>query len=135
MQMNYKCEFTITGNLICKFASVSRDYNPLHLNERIAKQSRFGKCIAHGMLILSLISGIMGSKYPGPGTIICDMLVKFCAPVYVGDTIEVELSQKDKSQKIIYIQVRRDNRVLIDGHFHIIPPDSVPDDKLFSYRN
>ena len=69
------------------FAAVTGDTNPVHLDETYAAGTRFGRRIAHGMLAVSYISAILGTKFPGPGTIYLSQNVSFLAPVYLGDTI------------------------------------------------
>ena len=51
------------------FAAVSGDVNPAHVDALYAKSSSFHGIIAHGMLAASLISTVLGTRFPGPGTI------------------------------------------------------------------
>lgn len=69
------------------FAAVTGDSNPVHLDDVYAAGTRFGRRIAHGMLAVSYVSAILGTKFPGPGTIYLSQSVSFLAPVYLGDTI------------------------------------------------
>lgn len=78
---------TITETDVILFAGSTGDMNPFHINEEYAKQARFGKRIAHGMLVTGLISAVMGMKLPGPGTIYLRQELDFRQPVYIGDTI------------------------------------------------
>lgn len=80
---------TITENDIYQFASVTCDFNPAHVNDAYAKNTFFKQRIAHGMLTLSLVSNVLGTQLPGPGTIFVSQSVQFLAPVFVQDTIEV----------------------------------------------
>jgi len=70
-----------------KFAELSGDRNPIHLDEERAKGSRFGRRIAHGMLTSSLISNVIGNELPGVGSIYLGQTLQFLAPVFPGDTI------------------------------------------------
>jgi 3-hydroxybutyryl-CoA dehydratase len=72
---------------IVAFASLSGDINPVHLVDSYAEQTRFKGRIAHGMLSAGLISAVLGTKLPGPGTIYLSQNLRFKAPVAVGDTI------------------------------------------------
>jgi 3-hydroxybutyryl-CoA dehydratase len=72
---------------IVAFASISGDINPVHLVEGYAEQTRFKGRIAHGMLSAGLISAVLGTKLPGPGTIYLSQNLRFKAPVAIGDTI------------------------------------------------
>lgn len=78
---------TITETDVILFAGSTGDMNPFHINEEYARQTRFGRRIAHGMLVTGLISAVMGMKLPGPGTIYLRQELDFRQPVYIGDTI------------------------------------------------
>jgi 3-hydroxybutyryl-CoA dehydratase len=78
---------TITEADIVLFAAVTGDTNPMHLNEEYAKQGFFGERIAHGMLAAGLITKVMGTQLPGPGTIYMSQTLKFRRPVRIGDTV------------------------------------------------
>ena len=79
---------TITEADIVLFAAVTGDTNPMHLNAEYAKDSIFGERIAHGMLAAGLITKVMGTQLPGPGTIYMSQTLRFRAPVRIGDTVE-----------------------------------------------
>lgn len=79
---------TVTLQDIEAFAKVTGDNNPVHLSEEFAKSTPFGGRIAHGMLTASYISTVLGTQYPGQGSIFMGMNdMKFMAPVRPGDTI------------------------------------------------
>ncbi|GBC81371.1 (R)-specific enoyl-CoA hydratase [bacterium HR10] len=78
---------TITMADIRAFAALTGDENPLHVDEAFAQTTRFGRPIAHGMLVASLISTVLSRRLPGPGTIYLSQSLDFVRPVYPGDTI------------------------------------------------
>jgi len=78
---------TITEADILMFAAVSGDTNPVHLNAEYAAGTMFKQRIAHGMLSAGLISAVLGTQLPGPGTIYLGQTLKFRAPVKIGDTV------------------------------------------------
>jgi 3-hydroxybutyryl-CoA dehydratase len=82
---------TITDADIVRFAEVSGDHNPVHLDTDYAARSRFGKRIAHGFLTASMISAVIGTELPGPGSIYMGQTLKFLAPVYIDDTVTVSV--------------------------------------------
>ena len=90
----------ITEELVSAFAKVSGDFNPIHLDAEYARTTPFKRPIAHGMLTGALLSGIMGTRFPGTGTILLEQSVKFMKPVFVGDTalfrLNVEHVRPDK---------------------------------------
>src|SRR5487761_1771683 len=69
------------------FAVMSGDVNPAHVDKDYAKSDMFHKIIAHGMWGASLISTLLGTRLPGPGTIYLDQTLAFRRPVVLGDTI------------------------------------------------
>lgn len=79
---------TVSGRMILEFAELVGDRNPIHLDEDFARQSRFGRRIAHGMIAASLISAVIGNDLPGPGSIYINQSLQFVAPVFIGDTIK-----------------------------------------------
>ncbi|MHA1721236.1 MAG: MaoC family dehydratase [Promethearchaeota archaeon] len=90
---------TITNDDIMKFAEVTTDFNPLHVNEEYAKKSMFKNRIAHGMLSGGLISAVIGMKMPGAGALYLDQYVKFKKPVFIGDTLTATATVKEKLVK------------------------------------
>jgi 3-hydroxybutyryl-CoA dehydratase len=78
---------TITEADIVLFAAVTGDTNPMHLNAEYAATSIFGERIAHGMLAAGLITKVMGTQLPGPGTIYMSQTLRFRAPVRIGETV------------------------------------------------
>ena len=96
-------ERTITDDDIVRFAEVSGDRNPVHLDADYAARSPFGQRIAHGFLIGSLISAAIGMDLPGPGSIYLGQTLKFVAPVHIGDTVTVSVE---------VIKVREDKRLI-----------------------
>ena len=78
---------TITETDVYNFAGICADFNPLHVNEDIAKKSKFRSRVVHGALINSFISTVLGMYMPGPGTIYLKQESDFVKPVFFGDTI------------------------------------------------
>jgi 3-hydroxybutyryl-CoA dehydratase len=70
-----------------KFAEVSGDFNPLHMDEAYASRSAFRGRIAHGALVASYISCVLGNHLPGPGAVFAGMSMRFERPVRIGDTV------------------------------------------------
>jgi 3-hydroxybutyryl-CoA dehydratase len=71
------------------FAWATGDANPVHLDEDYAKGTRFKQRIAHGMLVGSYISALLGTQFPGPGTIYMSQSMSFLRPVFLEDTVNV----------------------------------------------
>jgi acyl dehydratase len=86
-----KYHYVITQEMIQKFAEVTGDYNPIHVDEAYAKTTKFGKCIAHGMLMGGFFSRCLVETFGGNG-IYLGQDMKFTNPIYVGDEIEVSMT-------------------------------------------
>lgn len=112
----------ITEADILDFARVSGDYNPIHVDKDKASKSIFGHQIAHGMLVASSISAILGCKYPGEGTIYLEQNLKFLKPVYIGDTCDstVTVSEIINEEKGIYklttVVNNQHGEIVVDGY-------------------
>lgn len=78
---------TVTEADVVLFAGITGDLNPAHIDDVAASESRFGGRIAHGMLVASFISTVLGMRLPGPGTIYLSQSLRFTAPVRLGDTV------------------------------------------------
>lgn len=78
---------TITQADVVAFADLVGDRNPVHVDEAYARETRFGRTIAHGMWAASLISAAIGTRLPGPGTLYLGQTLRFMAPVFPGDTV------------------------------------------------
>jgi 3-hydroxybutyryl-CoA dehydratase len=89
----------ITENDIKTFADVVGDRNPIHVDKDYAQKTIFHEPIAQGMLIGSLISGVLGTKLPGPGCIYLSQELKFLKPVKVNDFITANVEIIDIKHK------------------------------------
>lgn len=81
---------------IALFAAVSGDVNPAHMDPKYAATDIFGHIIVHGMWTGALVSAVLGTKLPGPGTIYLGQDLKFLKPVSPGDTITATVTVKEK---------------------------------------
>jgi acyl dehydratase len=97
---------TLTTKDIELFAIVSGDVNPMHVDEAFARTDRFHKVIAHGMWGGALISTVLGTRLPGPGTIYLNQSLSFRHPIGLGDTITVVVTVAQK--------IEDGHRVLLD---------------------
>ncbi|APW45942.1 bifunctional enoyl-CoA hydratase/phosphate acetyltransferase [Rhodoferax antarcticus] len=79
------------------FAAVSGDTNPAHMDPEYANDTLFHGVIAHGMWSGALISALLGTQFPGPGTIYQDQALHFAKPVRVGDTLTVTVTVTSKN--------------------------------------
>jgi phosphotransacetylase/acyl dehydratase len=83
---------TLTKNDIELFAIMSGDVNPAHVDEEFADGDFFHKIVVHGMWGGALISTVLGTELPGPGTIYIGQSLNFKKPIGIGDTVTVKLT-------------------------------------------
>ncbi|MEC2053907.1 MaoC family dehydratase N-terminal domain-containing protein [Peribacillus psychrosaccharolyticus] len=91
---------TVTESDVSVFAGLSGDYNPLHTDEEFAKETIFGTRIAHGLLGLSMVSGLVMRLGVFDGTVIAFLGLdwKFIGPLFIGDTIHFEMKIIEKRE-------------------------------------
>jgi phosphotransacetylase/acyl dehydratase len=89
---------TLTQNDIHLFAVMSGDVNPAHVDQEFAKSDMFHRVIAHGMWGGALISTVLGTQLPGPGTIYLGQSLRFLHPIFLGDTVTVTLTVLEKEE-------------------------------------
>lgn len=118
---------TLTQEDIELFAVMSGDVNPAHLDEEYANNEIFHKVIAHGMWGGALISAVLGTSLPGPGTIYMEQTLKFRRPVGIGDTVSVSVTvaSKDEEKKSVVFDclcVNQDGKPVIEGTATVLAP-------------
>lgn len=117
---------TVTEADIMAFAGVSGDFNPVHINEEFAKDTLFKGRIAHGMLSAAFISTVFGTKLPGPGCIYVSQMLKFKAPVRIGDTVtaRVEVLSTLPEKKFVTFKTTCTvaGKVVLDGEATLMVP-------------
>lgn len=116
---------TVTKDDIIAFAEISGDDNPVHLDEEYAAGTVFKGRIAHGILSLSFISTVLGTKLPGPGCIYLEQNSKFKKPVYPGDTVTakvevLEYDPKTGKASLATTCYNQDGALLIEGSARIL---------------
>lgn len=93
---------TVTEADLVQFAGLTGDYNPMHTDAEFMKQSIFGQRVAHGMLTLSYAVGQAYQLGFMEGTILAfrGLEMKFSLPVFIGDTLHVELIVREKKDAL-----------------------------------
>ena len=109
------------------FAAMSGDVNPAHVDEDFAKTDMFHKVIAHGMWGGALISALIGTELPGPGTIYLDQSLHFRRPVGLGDSVIVRVTVRSKDATSGHVVldclcVNQAGDVLIEGEARVLAP-------------
>ena len=84
---------TITESDIVTFAGLSGDYNQIHVDAEYAAAGDFGQRVAHGLLVVSIATGLIVQTGMMEGTVLSfrELGWKFSLPVFIGDTIRVKI--------------------------------------------
>jgi len=88
---------TVTESDIVNFAGLSGDYTQIHTDVEYSKTTPIGRRVAHGLLVMSIASGLAAQTGVLEGTVLVFREIsnwKFIKPVFIGDTVHVELNVK-----------------------------------------
>jgi len=118
--LTHNFEVSIDEELMEKFANISGDFNPLHMDEQYAKETKFGKRVVHGMLLASFFSRLIGMYLPGKNALYFSQNLNFVRPCFVGDkiTVQGEIIDKSEATKIIKLKTsikNQEGKSLVDG--------------------
>ncbi len=115
-----KKKFVFKKNLVMKFAEISDDNAPIHVNLNYAKKKGLKNNIVHGFYISSIFSGMLGERLPGPKTVINTLNLKFHEKVFIDEEIifKVKINSLTKSVKAVLLSLRAENKkkkIVISG--------------------
>ncbi len=118
MEVTFKRVFTQED--FDRFAALSGDNNPIHVDPEFSARTRFGKTVAHGMLLYSIVSRVLGTEFPGPGTVQIEQDLKFPTPTYMGEEVTVRLKvlsiqPEDETAELSTTVVRPDGSLGLEG--------------------
>lgn len=118
---------TLKSEDIELFAVMSGDVNPAHVDADYAASDMFHKIIAHGMWGGALISAVLGTELPGPGTIYLNQNLNFRRPVGLGDTVTIRVTVTDKSTDDHHVTLEclctnQHGQTVIEGHAQVVAP-------------
>ena len=112
-------KFKFTQEDVNIFSVLTKDNNPIHLDEEYAKNTIFKKPIIHGFLGGSVFSKLLATKLWGSGTIYLKQNLKFCKPMYplTEYTAYLEVTDIDyeKHRAKILTQIKQEENLVIDG--------------------
>ena len=109
-----------------RFAEVSEDRNPIHLDEEVGNASKFKGRIAHGMLSASLFSALLGERLPGHGTVYLGQTLKFIKPVMVGDEVVASVTVSEvfpeRKRVVLTCEAKVGDKLVITGEATVVAP-------------
>lgn len=117
---NFSFKHRVLQEDVEAFATLSGDFNPLHVNKEFAANTQFRRPVVHGIFTASLVSRLVGMHLPGPGALWISQSFEFKGPAFVGDelTISAKLMKISQSVKIATISVsvvNQKNEIILDG--------------------
>jgi len=127
----YNEEFSISQEKVEIFAQISGDDNPLHLDADFASSTPFKKPIIHGFLGGSIFSKILGTKFPGPGTIYLKQILDFKRPMYADNLYEaiatVKELNRDKHTATIETNIydKSNGKMVVTGEAVILNSEKI----------
>lgn len=109
------------------FAAVSGDANPAHLDAGFAAHGPFGHVVIHGMWTAALVSAVLGTRLPGPGTIYLDQQIRFQRPVAPGDTVTalvevIELIKGKNQVRLATTATNQHGKTVLTGEALVLAP-------------
>ncbi|MEQ9297655.1 MAG: MaoC family dehydratase [Cyclobacteriaceae bacterium] len=128
----YQTDFVITQEMVNEFAELSGDKNPLHLDAEFAAQTPFKQPIVHGIFSVSIISKIMGTEFPGAGSVYLDQQFQFKRPVYPGKEYYAKIVlisvEEGKHRGVFSTQIfsKDRNKVAVDGQATVLHMEKLP---------
>lgn len=111
---------SIDEEMVDQFANLSGDFNPLHMDEDYAQNTRFGKRVVHGMLLASFFSRLVGMHLPGKKALYLLQNLKFKNPAFIGDQLRVvgKVTSVSEQLKIITLEtiiLNSGGQILVEG--------------------
>ena len=110
----------ITREMVDRFAELSGDTSPIHMDDGAARAGGFEGRVAHGFLLGALVSSVLGTQLPGARGVLQQSSLLFLKPCYIGDEVTIEVTCTDyiESVRVLKLQVRVTNargQVLVKG--------------------
>lgn len=109
---SFQHKFTVDAQFIQAFSDLFGDDNPIHVDQSEAKNFGYPRQVAHGAIMSGLLSRMIGTVVPGPGTIWMNQSINWINPVFAGDEIEltVTVEQISQSTGIMGLQTEAKNQ-------------------------
>ncbi|MEK7644185.1 MAG: MaoC family dehydratase, partial [Patescibacteria group bacterium] len=108
---------------VLKFAGLSGDFNPLHVDPAFGERNIFKANVVHGMLLGSFFSALVGMYCPGEKSLYLSQTLNFKLPVFIGDSIIVKSTVMDKSESIKIIvlktEILKQDQVAVYGEARV----------------
>jgi acyl dehydratase len=130
---------TFTQSDFDRFAALSGDDNPIHVDPEFSAETKFGRTVAHGMFLYSVVCSVLGTRLPGPGTLHIEQELMFPTATPAGEEVEIrvevtEVHPSEGQAELSTLVLRPNGTVGLQGHARVrLPRDSaslVTDSKI-----
>ncbi|WP_346838010.1 MaoC/PaaZ C-terminal domain-containing protein [Microbulbifer sp. SAOS-129_SWC] len=122
MHRDFQRDFVLTQDDFNRFADLSGDHNPIHVDPEYSAATRFGATVSHGMLLFSVLRGLIHAHYPGARLQSQDL--KFPAPAYADEqltaTLVAEAPAADGCIELVTRITRGEEKVCLEGRCRLV---------------
>jgi acyl dehydratase len=113
-----------------RFAALSGDDNPIHIDAEFSARTKFGRTVAHGMFLYSTICSLLGTRLPGPGTVQVEQELMFPTATHTGEEVEIQVEvtavqPAEGLAELTAAVVRPDGSAGLQGHTLVRLPHAV----------
>ncbi|WP_044213024.1 MaoC family dehydratase [Flammeovirga sp. OC4] len=128
---NYATNFSFTQNQVNAFAELTGDTNPIHIDDEFASKTPFKKPIMHGFLSASIFSRVLGTEFPGNGSVYLSQQMDFLRPMFVNEEYEAnfEITEIDSRRKTAIIKTIitsvANKKVMVKGEAKIMHKELI----------
>lgn len=128
----HRVEFTITQEMVDQYAALSGDTNPIHIDPAYAATTPFKQTIVHGLFSVSIITKVMGTEFPGFGSVYLGQKFDFKRPVYPGKAyyakIVLKSVEEGKHRGVFSTQIFdvERNKIAVDGEAQVLHAVKLP---------
>ncbi|MGC9553843.1 MAG: MaoC/PaaZ C-terminal domain-containing protein [Thermoplasmatota archaeon] len=123
---HFERRFRVSESLVQRFVRLTGDSNPLHRDPGYAATTRFGRCVVPGMLLGSFVAGVLGSDFPGTGTVLVSHSLRFRRPVFVGEEVVVGVAVAEAVEggrlRLAVTVSAVGGEVAVTGQAVVVPP-------------
>jgi phosphate acetyltransferase len=118
---------TLRPEDIRMFATMAGEVNPAHVDPEYARSAQFREIAAHGMWGSAMIANLLGTQFPGPGTVMLSQNLRFAGEVRIGDTVTATVTCRRKSDhdgRVVFdcVCVNQDGTRVVDGEAEVAAP-------------
>lgn len=120
------CEqnFMLTQEDFDRFARLSGDHNPIHVDPAFSARTSFGRTVSHGMLLFSVVRSLLAQTWPG--SVLASQSLMFPAPAYAGEALELVVEQQGRDGERLLLKTtitRPDGETCLSGECELTVSD------------